>query len=172
MKLSQSANEILKNIANNLGVEYQDLFDLIKFESNFDPMAKNPITGAVGLLQFLDKAAIDLGYTKKEDIPYDLKTQEEQLQLAVYPYLKRYTPYENALDLYMAVFYPKYRKVDPNKKFPQHVIDANSGISTPLEYYNKVKQITNKTNILSFLAMGVLLLCLLNPTMTKKMFRM
>lgn len=168
MKATKQSQEILKKISENLNVDYQDLYDLINFESKWNPMAVNPITGAVGLLQFLDMAAIDLGYTKKSDILYDLKTQEEQLQFAVYPWLKRYAPYTNTIDLYMQVFYPAYRKKNINTKFPQNVINVNHGIKTPLEYYSKVKQ--NK-NIFPLIAIGVIGIWLLSNKMMHRSMR-
>jgi len=53
----------LKNTAKKLNVPSDSLYRLINFESGWDPKAKNPTSGARGLIQFMPSTASWLGFS-------------------------------------------------------------------------------------------------------------
>lgn len=123
----------LNEIAINLGVSYADLFNLINFESGFNPLAKNPNSSARGLIQFIDSTARDLGFNDSLDLVTKNPTIQQQLPI-VEKYLMQYYPFDGKQSLYLSVFYPKYRNVSPETQFPDSVKRANPGINTPADY--------------------------------------
>lgn len=127
----------LNDVAIRLNVTYADLFSLIMFESGFNPQAKNPRSSARGLIQFIDSTARSLGYTDSLDLVTKNPTIQQQLPL-VEAYLKQYAPFNDKQDLYLSVFYPKYRRVDPGTVFPDTVQAANPGITTVRDYIDLV----------------------------------
>jgi soluble lytic murein transglycosylase-like protein len=60
--LSTKEKSALNLIAKKLDVTADSLAKLIAFESRFDPQAKNRITGARGLIQFMPNTAAWLGF--------------------------------------------------------------------------------------------------------------
>lgn len=52
----------LKNLAKKINVPVDSLYKLINFESSWNPQAKNPKSGARGLIQFMPSTAADMGY--------------------------------------------------------------------------------------------------------------
>lgn len=52
----------LKDTASAIGMSWEPLYKLINFESGWDPMARNPSSGARGLIQFMPKTAEGMGY--------------------------------------------------------------------------------------------------------------
>lgn len=52
----------LKDTAANLGMSWEPLYKLINFESGWDPKARNPRSGARGLIQFMPRTAASMGY--------------------------------------------------------------------------------------------------------------
>lgn len=138
MKPSGSDLSYMASIAKSLGVSSGDLYDLIKFESGWNPSAKNPYSSARGLIQWVDWSARELGYDSSEDLVLRNPTIADQLTL-VKRYLDKYKPFNSTQSLYMAVFYPKARNWPPNQEFSDTVKKANPGIRTPLDYVNKAK---------------------------------
>jgi soluble lytic murein transglycosylase-like protein len=71
-------------------------------------------------------------------------TRAAQLKTPVYDYLLREhkrLPYNGTdQDLYMAVFYPAYRRKPVTTAFPSNVQKANPGIKTPQDYINLVNK--------------------------------
>jgi LysM repeat protein len=98
----------LQQVAKNLGVEARVLLAVIKHETNstFSPQAQAPGKGAVGLIQFIDSAARDLGTTKSELLKM---TGTQQLDY-VEKFYKQHgvKPGMNIGDLYMCTFMPAY----------------------------------------------------------------
>lgn len=133
----------LQQAADALGVPIEWLGYLIKFESKGNPQAKNPRSTARGLIQWIDATAQGLGYKNSLDLVTKNPTVEQQLDLVVKT-LRRYKPFETPTALHMAVFYPAYVHKDINTRFPDHVIKANPGITTPAEYTNYVYGIKKK----------------------------
>jgi len=52
----------LKATAAKLNMSWEPLYKLINFESTWDPEARNKISGARGLIQFMPSTARDMGY--------------------------------------------------------------------------------------------------------------
>lgn len=121
-------------VADQISVDPAWLTNLIAFESNFDPQAKNPRSSARGLLQFIDATARDLGFHDSLDLVTQYPTFAKQMYGPVLTYLRRYAPFGSKQSLYMAVFYPMYRNADGDLEFPAHVVEANPGIETPADY--------------------------------------
>lgn len=126
-------------VAEQIGVNPDDLNRLIAFESGWDPQAKNPYSSARGLLQFIDDTARDLGYRDSLDLVTKNPTRTDQLLGPVLQYLSRYIPYENPQSLYLAVFYPPARTWAPDREFPDTVQAVNPGIRTVRNYIEKVE---------------------------------
>lgn len=134
----------LDEIAKKLDIPSSWLNDLINFESNWNPFAKNPNSSARGLLQFTDQTARGLGYRNSLDLVNSNMTIERQLQFAVLPYLLKYYPYTNFQSLAMSVFYPIYKNKPDWTTFPSHVKKVNPGINKISDYLKKVYFHNNK----------------------------
>ena len=91
---------------------------LIKFESKFNPSASNPYSSAKGLIQVMDSTARNV-FSESSSLALIQKypSFDSQMDNVVYPYLKQWKPYNTAQSLYMAVFYPQARFVDPSTTF-------------------------------------------------------
>ena len=102
----------VKELAKKLRCDYIDLLAVIFFESRCNTTAKNPNTGATGLIQFMPKTAIALGTTTTA---LAAMSRVEQLDYA-WKYFSTLSPQKNILkiakpglsDLYMSVFAPAY----------------------------------------------------------------
>jgi hypothetical protein len=125
---------LLKKISEELKVDLNLLWALIQFESKWSPTIRNPYSSAGGLIQFVDRTSQELGFKNTSDLIQKLPTADLQLKHAVYPYLKKYSPFPTAQSLFMSVFYPSARFWPETKQFPQHIKDLNPGINTPLDY--------------------------------------
>jgi hypothetical protein len=102
-------------IADRLGVNRSHLMAVMWFESRLSPTAKNPGSGAVGLIQFLPSTAADLlglrgpGREKRAVAAVTSMSAEQQLGL-VEQYLERVLhgrKVSTLRDLYMCVLYPQ-----------------------------------------------------------------
>lgn len=129
---------LLQMMASRLGVNASDLFNLIKFESGWNPKAKNPYSSARGLIQFTDSTAKNLGYKSSLDLVKKNPSVKDQLPI-VERYLSWFKPFTGKQSLYMAVFYPAARNLDPNTLLPANVRKVNTGINTPGDYIKKVE---------------------------------
>lgn len=138
-KLNSNEKTSIAVIANKLDIPYLWLYNLLKFESGFNPKIKNPFSSASGLLQFINSTSRSLGFDNSIDLINKLPDFISQMNGAVYPYLKQFYPFRNKQSLYMSVFYPKYRNVDPYTEFPEYVKKVNPGIVTVSDYINKVE---------------------------------
>lgn len=145
----------LLDLSKKLNVKYNDLYNLIKFESKFNPIAKNPFSSAQGLIQFVDKTSQNLGYKNSLHLVTVNNTISKQLKGPVYQYLKKYMPFKNKQSLYLSVFYPNYRNVSPYKLFPYSVRKVNPGINRPIDYINKIDGINLLLPIPLFILLGV-----------------
>lgn len=98
----------------------QWLEKLIRFESGFNPSAKNPVSSARGLIQVMDETAQKVfGAASSEALIKKYPDFNSQMDKVVYPYLKQWAPYRTKQSLYMAVFFPVARTVDPQTTFIQ-----------------------------------------------------
>ena len=75
-------------LAARLGVATSWLVDLIQFESGWDPKARNPISGARGLIQFLHSTAKGLGYEDADDLVRRNPTATQQLVDCCYRFIR------------------------------------------------------------------------------------
>lgn len=138
-KLTAKQESILLNLSNVLGVKRNDLFQLINFESaGWNPLARNKISGARGLIQFTHATAREMGFKDADELVNKYPTIESQLEFPVYNYLKKYTPFSNKQSLYLSVFYPKYRNYPPLTEFDDTVKSQNPGIITVQDYIDYV----------------------------------
>ena len=135
--ITPSDLQLLNDIAVRLGIPYENLYNLIKFESGFNPLIKNPNSSARGLIQFIDSTAQSLGFKDSLDLVTKNPTIQQQLPI-VEKYLQQFYPFDGKQSLYLAVFYPKYRNVAPDTPFPDSVQRVNPGIKTPADYIRKI----------------------------------
>lgn len=129
----------LETVSNKLKVNPAWLWSLIRFESKSNPAARNPITGARGLIQFLHSTARSMGFKDADDLVKKYPTFDKQLKGPVYTYLKKYAPFTSKQSLYMAVFYPAARFWSSSTYFPANVRTSNPGIDTVQDYINFVE---------------------------------
>jgi hypothetical protein len=92
-------------VCERFNIKIEDLLLLFRIESGGNPKARNPLSNAVGLIQWLPKTAVGFGTTTRE--LYNMSTTE-QLE-HVEKYLEYYEPeegYQDFIDIYLAVFHP------------------------------------------------------------------
>jgi len=129
------AREIVR-VALSVGAQPWDLARLIAFESRFNPKARNPITRATGLIQFIPSRAAELGFTVDEIASMNAVQQ----MVLVEEYLKDRSreagiPLDNLHKLSMSVFYPAYISSSPDRQFPPSVPAANNYEIRGVRYY-------------------------------------
>lgn len=105
-KVSEAFRDEVRRIATNLGASADHLMAAMAFETGrtFDPKIQNPVSKAIGLIQFMPATAVALGTTTDK-----LKVMTAVEQLA---YVEKYFwPYRGKVaalsDLYMAILWPK-----------------------------------------------------------------
>ena len=107
------------------------LANVINFESGFSPAARNPASGATGLIQFMPSTAARLG-TSTDALA---RMSASQQMAYVYAY---FAPYAGRLttqaDVYAAVFYPAAIGKGAGYTFSTSVQKANPGIRTMGDY--------------------------------------
>lgn len=151
-------NPALLSVAASLNIPPDWLYNLIKFESNWNPKAKSGMpynkskldSGvdtvpkyARGLLQFIDSTAQSLGYKNSLDLVTKNPTIEGQLFFPVLKYLKQFQPFPTKQSLYMSVFYPVARKWPESREFPPYVQSANPNIRTVGDYVRKIDSVSS-----------------------------
>lgn len=136
--------QALNWLSAQLRVPVSWIIELIQKESNWEPLKKNPLSDAVGLIQFTKPAAIDLGFKTSAEVVAKYPDIVSQLYNPVYQYLKRYLPFTTNAEFYLSVFYPKYRKYNYSQLLPQNVRDDNPGIETPAHYVAYVKGVLTR----------------------------
>src|SRR5687768_2873369 len=77
--LTAIETQALHVAARVINCDPRDLRGLIEFESGWDPAAKNPISGARGLIQFMNATALGLRYDNADQIVLLHPTRESQL---------------------------------------------------------------------------------------------
>lgn len=148
----------LNEVSAALGIPADWLNGLITFESAWNPAARNPQSGARGLIQFTHTTARGMGFDDADDLVNLYPTAEEQLRGPVLKYLRRYVPYPTEQSFYMAVFYPEARYWPQEKRFPDAVRTANPGIDSPADYARKVHLATGIKRITIGAVIGVAVL--------------
>lgn len=138
-ELSTSEREALFSLSSDLDVAPKTLAAEIQFESGWNPQIKNPRSSASGLIQFMDATARGMGFPGgSAELVRKFPTVETQLLGPVRRYLQMWAPFPTDQSLFMAVFYPAYRRVRPDKPFPRKVQEANPGIVTVQDYLDHV----------------------------------
>jgi len=133
--LPKNESLILADVAADVGTTSESLYRLIAYESAWNPTAKNTRSSARGLIQFIDDTAIWLGFPGgSAQLIQEFPTIAGQLNGPVREYLKRYGPFTNEYQLFMAVFYPVARTWPADQPFPANVQSVNPGIKTPADY--------------------------------------
>ena len=147
MNLTTSENAALQDVASALGIDAIYLSRLISFESAWHPQAKNAISGARGLIQFMPDTARGLGYGSADALVSQFPTIESQLRGPVLQYLRGYAPfgYPMPQSLYLAVFYPKYRYMPVDTEFSDIIQRQNPGIKKVGDYVSFVESLAKKT---------------------------
>jgi hypothetical protein len=104
--------EKVKQVSANLGVSEKDLLGIMNHESELNPRAVNPMSKAVGLIQFMPKTALGLGTSAEEILKM---SATEQMDL-VEKYYKRngIRAGDDIADLYMLTFMPAARNKPDN----------------------------------------------------------
>lgn len=163
---------LIEGTARRYGFPPEWLSNLIGFETagTFSPAIQNPISGATGLIQFMPSTARDLGVTTAQLKQMSFRQQWQYVEAYLNGKMRsvaskglyntstgRVTPKFTQTDLFMLIFYP-VSAGNPNYRFPDNVIRANNGISTPREYTNRALQ--NAIFKGSFVASGGSLLIL------------
>lgn len=156
----------LENLAKLLAVPPEWLNALITFESNFNPLARNKISGARGLIQFMHTTAQGMGFKDADDLISKYPDIDSQLSTPVYNYLKKYAPFPTKQSLYMAVFYPAARSWPLEKEFPANVKKVNPNIITVGDYVRKVEK-----RLLPVVASGTLLVLFATSFLLYKYFK-
>ena len=153
-------DEALTVLSSWMGVPVKWLDTLISFESRWDPKAKNPYSGARGLIQFMPSTAKDLGYSNADELVNKNPTIGQQLLGPVMAYFKLPAskgPWPTEQSLFMAVFVPTYRKVSPDTMLTPLQRKQNPGIDTVQDYMDLAHGIRSTKKKSS--SLGLLLLC-------------
>lgn len=147
--LNAAESKALDEVAKALQANPEHLWEVMNFESRLDPQAKNPLSSARGLVQFLDSTARGLGYASSLDLVTKNPDFITQLKGPVRMYFEAAKPYPTRQSLYMQVFFPVARKVPPDttfkalyEKYPSagsyaKFVEQNPGIKTVADYVNK-----------------------------------
>jgi len=137
-----SKDDALNYVASRLGVPPDALDKLINFESKWNPLARNPISGARGLIQFMHSTAKTLGFKNADELVEKYPTIENQLYGPVLTYLSQFKPFGNPFpqSLYLSVFYPAFRRMPLDTLFPDAVQKSNPGIKYVGDYVAKVEK--------------------------------
>lgn len=144
-----SVEKAIQEVSVSLGINPQDLIKLINFESGWNPTARNKISGARGLIQFMDSTARGMGFASADDIINKFPDVESQLRGPVLKYLSQYKPFSSPYpqSLYLSVFFPAYRYKSPDTAFSEIVRKQNPGINTVGDYVSFVDRNWKKTGI-------------------------
>jgi hypothetical protein len=137
-----SVESAILEVSASLGVNPVHLNKLINFESGFNPAAKNPFTGARGLIQFMPNTARSMGFRDADEIVEKYPNVESQLRGPVLQYLSKFKPFGPPYpqSLYLSVFYPAYRYSHPDTAFNDTVRKVNPGINFVRDYVNWVEK--------------------------------
>ncbi|MDD5358572.1 MAG: transglycosylase SLT domain-containing protein [Candidatus Nanoarchaeia archaeon] len=104
--VTKNTDEFIKKvrtISTALGIDPNWLMQVMYSESHINPAAKNPYSGAIGLIQFMPDTASSLG-TNLTDLAN--MSNVDQLDY-VYKYLKGWTgKIKSYIDLYFSIFFP------------------------------------------------------------------
>lgn len=142
--LGESAARRLVDAADAVGGSGIHLAKVIWAESRMKTKARNPVTGATGLIQFMPKTAKALGTSTEALARMSFERQLDYVQ----EYLERVASgswaggepglLDTQFKMAAAVFYPAWRDRDPSTVLPGAVQRANPGIRTMGQYLDFV----------------------------------
>ena len=154
LNLSDEFYQKVVQISKNINCDPNDLMGIMNLETkgSFKPNVKNKKTGAIGLIQFMDGSASDLGTTRDA---LSKMTAEEQLD-----YVEKYFKMEikrrkvkgqiDGVTLYTLVFYPAWAQKGLNETIASRgsivyndnpSLDANGdGRITKSDFSDKIKE--------------------------------
>ncbi|MDD3108471.1 MAG: transglycosylase SLT domain-containing protein [Alistipes sp.] len=90
-------------VAQHLGVDPSHLMAIMWSESRLNPTARNPVGGAVGLIQFMPATAKALGTSSQALLQMSAVEQMVYVERFFRPYAQRCRGFE---ELYLACFFP------------------------------------------------------------------
>jgi hypothetical protein len=147
----------LVDTARAIGTDPSWLWELVNLESGHNPQARNPSSGARGLIQFMPSTAKLLGYASADALVQKHPTHESQMRGPVQAYFLKLAPvkapYKTRQALYMKVFVPAAMNVPPDTTF-QSLFSSlgksdkyiatfhkqNPGVKTVADYVNKASK--------------------------------
>ena len=149
MKFRQPDIDALNSTAADLKIPVAWLVALINFETagTFDPLVKNPLSSARGLIQFTNATASRLGYRDSLELVTRNPSISSQLRGPVLQYLKPMGPFRDKQDFVFSVFLPKYRTAPLSAKIvfqdalqQSNFSKSNPGIVTVGDYFAKLER--------------------------------
>lgn len=125
---------IITAVAAKLGVPNIWLDAVVKNESGYNPIVKNPASGssARGLIQFVNSTAKWLGYSDSLDLVEKHPDFSSQMWGPVLKYFQHYAPYNSFYEFSMAPFMPALKFSPPDTVLSARVIAANTVGGVPL----------------------------------------
>lgn len=117
-----------------LGVNPYFIANVIEVESNFNPQARNPRSGATGLIQFTPTVAQVVGTTTDKLKVMGIK---EQFQYVVKYFMKYQGRIKTQADVYMAVFQPGRLGQPLSTPISAKAQEKNPTIRTLQDYVDK-----------------------------------
>lgn len=139
--LIETELQALRVAAKAINCDPTNLRAVIQFESAWNPLARNAITGARGLIQFMPETARQLGFDSADQLVLLVPNIEAQLLGPVIRFYKNLVggAYSSLQAVAMGTFYPAYKFEAETKAFPEKVQAQNPGIKTVADYLNKVR---------------------------------
>lgn len=123
--------EKLVAMADRLGADAYDVANLINFESGGNPKAKNAVSDATGLIQFIPSTAKRMGTSTSAIYQMSALQQLDLVEQYFAPYRGKLNTVQG---VFMAVFYPKAMSWSLDTAFPDSVQKANPGIKVVGDY--------------------------------------
>lgn len=127
--MSSYADEIVR-VSKVIGIHPSWLANVINFESGGNPQARNRLSDASGLIQFMPFTAKPYGLTVEQ---IRAMSGREQMKLVERYFSRKAGKLKSQEDVYMMVFYPAAIG-NPDFQFPASVTKYNPGIYTPRDY--------------------------------------
>lgn len=143
-KLNAEEVLALKETAKTLGVRPEWLYNLIEFESMWNPQAKSKSGSAKGLMQWTNIGTQSKGlesykFETSADLIERYPTRLAQIKHIVKDYLKAYMPFNTEYALYMVTLAPRYKDHPLHSPLSDTIQKNNKGIKTPADYVNKIR---------------------------------
>jgi hypothetical protein len=129
--------DALVGIAARLGIDPAWLANIIQLESGGNPQARNSISNATGLIQFMPSTAPTVGTTVSDLYQMDGRQQMPYVERYFQNVIAAHGPLRSQEDVIAAVFYPAYIG-QPDREFPAAVQRDNAGLSTMRDYVRRL----------------------------------